>query len=614
MAQFDRINGRFQTVKLTFEERLIFKRNKWKVDPRAKCWWTDDIERALAVKEHAIGDAKEHLDNALAVRQAAVDASWAEDTVADFPAPEGKAYMPFQRAGIEYAVQRERTLIADPPGLGKTIQAIGVHNVIQAKRVLIVCPASLKRNWEREWNIWDVHGRSVGIAHSVVRREAQVDSTGEKFRDPDGKIVYKTWTEHVWDDSDVMIVNYDMLETFNEQIKYEIVEDEHGRRKKVERVWDLVICDEAHLLKTDTALRTMCVLGGKKKGKRSKGIEAKDFDPILAKRHLYLTGTPILSKPIELWNLIRACDPKGLGASWEYYVFEFCDAFVTNMGTDTSGASNLDTLNRILRERFMVRRDKQSVLKELPDKTRELVLLPKDKLEAPIKKEQNRIEAALAQYENDVLGIDTSDLFRYIDDISDKLATALANQDGEEPDWDAAVKTLSAPEQIMFTEISAAREEVALAKVGMVVDHIEKLVTSEEPVICFGYHKSVIRSIKERLEKKGIRVGVITGDVPAAKRQDVVDDFQDGKLDVILGNIIAMGVGFTLTRARFVVFAELDWVPAMIEQAEDRAWRHGQLNAVLVQHLVVDGSIEGRMAIALLEKMGIIKETLDSRN
>jgi SWI/SNF-related matrix-associated actin-dependent regulator 1 of chromatin subfamily A len=92
-----------------------------------------------------------------------------------------------------------------------------------------------------------------------------------------------------------------------------------------------------------------------------------------------------------------------------------------------------------------------------------------------------------------------------------------------------------------------------------------------------------------------------------------VDAFQNGDIDVIIGNILAMGVGFTLTRARFVVFAELDWVPALIEQAEDRAWRHGQLNAVMIQHLVVDGSIESRMAIALLEKMGVIFAALDER-
>ena len=147
----------------------------------------------------------------------------------------------------------------------------------------------------------------------------------------------------------------------------------------------------------------------------------------------------------------------------------------------------------------------------------------------------------------------------------------------------------------------------------MVAEHVQKLYDAEEPVILFAYHKSVVAELQKRLEGMGMRVGIVTGSVAPNKRQKIVDDFQDGVYDVILGNIMAMGTGFTLTRASIVVFAELDWVPAQIEQAEDRAWRYGQKNAVLIQHLVVDGSIEARMAMALLDKMGIISAALDSR-
>lgn len=599
MTQFDRIDGQFVTTRMYHKDRFALKRAKWKYNFRKKVWWTADEEKALLLQSWAIGGAKEYLDNAIAIRKAAIDASWAEDTTAEFPAPEGLAYMPFQRAGIEYAAKRHRTLIADPPGLGKTIQAIGLHNTKKLKKILIICPASLKRNWQREWERWDVHGLSVDQSASILKSEPVFAPDGERMRDHNGKPMSKSWTEHHWPSTDVCIVNYDMLDAFDDNIKAVS--------------WDLVICDEAHLLKTESSLRAMCVFGGTRKASRKKGIAKKEYVPVEARFHLYLTGTPILSKPSELWTIIRACDRKGLGLNWKKYALTYCDAQVSFGGLDSSGASNLDELNRLLRERFMVRRDKQSVLKELPDKTREMILLPKDKLETPVRKEKSRVESALEAYEKSVLGIDTSNIFRFIDDICDKLAIALEAQSGEEPNWDAAVKTLSAPEQIMFTEISSAREEVALAKVGLVVDHVIKLVECGEPVICFGYHKSVIKAIQERLEKKGIRVGVITGNVNPNKRQDIVDDFQDGHLDVILGNIMAMGVGFTLTRARFVVFAELDWVPAMIEQAEDRAWRHGQLNAVMIQHLVVDGSIESQMAIALLAKMGVIKEALDAR-
>lgn len=612
MPAFDRVNGVFTTrfangkSGIKPNEKFAFKRNDWKWNALRKGWETTDVEKARPLAKYAVGAAKEHLVAAERIREAMVDASWAEDTETDFPAPDGLKYMPFQKAGIEYAICRSKTLIADPPGLGKTIQAIGVHNAVKMDRVLVVCPASLKVNWKREWEKWDVHGLSVGIAHSITKREPVFDENGERQRDYNNKAMSRTWTEHVWPDTDVVVINYDMLDAFDIEVK------------DVE--WDLMICDEAHLLKTKDALRTLCVFGGWRKGARKHGVQVrkpKTYNAIEVKRSLFLTGTPILSKPIELWNLIRVCDPKGLGKNWDDFAFDYCGAYYDGNHLDTSGASNSEELNKLMRERFMVRRDKRAVLKELPDKTRELIMLPQDKLEAPVKRELSRMETALSAYE-DLVGISDADRqFRYIkaiDDLAAKLQYALDSQNSEEPNWDAAVKTLDEPDQILFTEISLAREEVALAKVGLVVDHVKKLVESEEPVILFAYHKSVVAEVQKRLVDAGISVGIVTGSVPSKKRQQVVDDFQEGKTDVILGNILAMGVGFTLTRARFVVFAELDWVPALIEQAEDRAWRHGQLNAVLVQHLVVDGSIESRMALALLDKMGVIHDTLDSRD
>jgi SNF2 family DNA or RNA helicase len=605
MASFDYQDGQY-VARCTYDERVIFSNARWVFDPKIKRWTTPDDERARGLYKHAVGQAKERLDNIRLVKHAAVAASWAESTETVYPAPAGLTYMPFQSAGIEYAMQRTHTLIADSPGLGKTVQAVGVANATNTVRNLVICPASLKVNWSREWRRWDVNNRSIGIVMSIPQREPVFDAEGERARDPNtSQLIFRTWTKHDWPDTDVVIVNYDMLDVFDSQIKT--------------TDWDLVICDEAHLLKTATTIRSMCVFGGKKPAvKEGKKVVEKAvlYTPICGKRFLYLTGTPILSKPVELWNIIKACDPKGLGKNWMYYVHRYCDAFDDAFGLDTTGASNLEELNQLMRERFMVRRDKEAVLKDLPPKTRELIMLPADRLEKPIKKERSRVESALASYEA-VLGLSDEDRgFRYIQTIEtlcERLTEALARQDRETPSWQQAINSLSEPDQIMFTELAEAREEVALAKVGLVVEHVQRLTDAKEPVILFAYHKSVVGELKARLERAGLRVGVITGDVQPNKRQDIVDAFQNAKLDVIIGNILAMGVGFTLTRARFVVFAELDWVPAMIEQAEDRAWRHGQKNAVVAQHLVVDGSIEARMAIRILEKMGIIYEALDYR-
>lgn len=105
---------------------------------------------------------------------------------------------------------------------------------------------------------------------------------------------------------------------------------------------------------------------------------------------------------------------------------------------------------------------------------------------------------------------------------------------------------------------------------------------------------------------------MITGETAQAERQAAVDRFQtDPACRVFVGSIKAAGVGFTLTASSHVIFAELDWVPGNITQAEDRCHRIGQTDSVLVQHVVVDGSLDARMADMLVAKQDVIDRALD---
>ena len=97
-----------------------------------------------------------------------------------------------------------------------------------------------------------------------------------------------------------------------------------------------------------------------------------------------------------------------------------------------------------------------------------------------------------------------------------------------------------------------------------------------------------------------------------ADRQAAVDRFQgDPDCRVFVGGILAAGVGITLTASAHVVFAELDWVPGNVAQAEDRCHRIGQTDRVLVQHLVIDGSLDARMAHMIVDKQAVIDAALD---
>jgi SWI/SNF-related matrix-associated actin-dependent regulator 1 of chromatin subfamily A len=95
-------------------------------------------------------------------------------------------------------------------------------------------------------------------------------------------------------------------------------------------------------------------------------------------------------------------------------------------------------------------------------------------------------------------------------------------------------------------------------------------------------------------------------------RQEAVDRFQRrGEVRVFLGQIQAAGVGITLTAASHVVFVELEWTPGLMSQAEDRCHRIGQHDAVLVQHLVLPGSLDARLAKTLVAKQRVIDKTLN---
>lgn len=492
-------------------------------------------------------------------RQAATEAqeaSRATDAAITVPAPDGLAYLPYQRAGIAYAAVKARALIGDEMGLGKTIQAIGVINGNPSiRRVLVICPATLRLNWKREMEKWLVEKRSTGIV------------TG---RDADG------WRDR----ADVVIINYDVVQ---------------NHRQAIDSIeWDLLILDECHYLKSDDAERTRAVYGGKaieekkdKAGKvKKKGKPA--VQPIKARRTLYLSGTPILNKPIELWTLLQNADPAGLGASFFGYSRRYCDAKQTRFGWDFSGSSNLDELQRRLRERLMVRRLKKDVLTELPAKRRQVIEIAANGCSDLIAAEGEAFKA----HEETLANL--------------QAWLELAKAEEDEAAYEEAGERLRVALSVAFEDMSRCRHELAEAKVDYVIEHLKGCLENG-PIVCFAHHKDVIKKIVAAFPGSVS----ITGDTSMTNRQAAVDDFQAGKTDLIVCNIQAGGVGITLVRSSHVVFAEIDWVPANLSQAEDRCHRIGQVNSVLVQHIVMEGSLDAVMARKIVAKQDVIDRALD---
>jgi SNF2 family DNA or RNA helicase len=443
----------------------------------------------------------------------------------NIPAPKGLSYLPFQLDGIRRAASLKNVLIADDMGLGKTVMATGTVNADPAARkILVVCPNSLKANWAKEFRKWDVKGLSVEILKA-----------GKSVQFPN---------------SDVVVVNYDLLRKF---------------RRELRRPWDVLIVDECHYLKNGKSGRTKEVFGGRVAGEK--------VSPIPAHRRIFLSGSPIVNRPKELWPLVRALDPKGLGANWRTYAYRYCAGFETRFGFDWSGASHTEELQEKLRSRFMIRRLKRDVLTELPAKRRQVISL---EMSAADRKIVEKEKQSYAQYER-----------------------ALADR---EP--------MDSP---AFAEMSRARKETALAKVPYVLEYLVDLLENCSKIVIMAVHHDAIDAIKLGLAEYGV-VG-IDGRTSEADRAAAVESFQtDPKVRVFVGSIRASGTGLTLTASSTVVFAELDWVPGNITQAEDRCHRIGATAPVNIYHLVLEGSLDERMAEMIIEKQRVIDSALDEES
>ena len=531
----------------TQAEGMLAKEMGFHWDYLKKCWWTGLVDIARVFVPWADGSAKAKFDEF----NAQVNLSRATDANIVIPVPNGLSYLPFQKAGIAYAVSRPITLIADQMGLGKTIQTIGVINYDPTiKKVLVICPASLKINWGRELMKW--------IANKKLS----------------GGFVYG----NDFPDTDIVIINYDIVNKW---------------RWKIDSIhWDLVIGDEIHYCKNTTSQRSRAVLGWiSQSGKTSR-------PPIIADRRIYLTGTPILNRPIELWPLIRIADPEGLGSSFWGFAKTYCKAWEAPWGWDFSGCAveKMSDLQQRLRAKFMIRRLKSEVLKDLPTKRRQIIPIPGG----------DRIAAV----QQELLFYNQNNLELHIEEM--ELSRAIAEQEqvfADQQSYKEATLGLRTANKARFDKMASLRHATAIAKLPYVISYIVDMMEQEEKIVVFCHHRDLVEGLRKRFE--GCCV-VMHGGMKMPERQQAVDRFQneDG-VKLIIGTIGTMGEGWTLTRAAYVLFAELDWVPGKLNQCEDRLHRIGQQESVLIHHLVFDGSLDANMAKMLVEKQEKIEAALD---
>lgn len=427
----------------------------------------------------------------------------------------GSELRPFQRAGVAYAAQAKRTFIADQMGLGKTIEALATLEAVGAFPALIVCPASLKLNWQQEAKKW-LPNRTVSLFQKEVN-------------------------------TDISIINYDILKKL-------ISEEGQGKNKKVFSNYQFVgiVFDEFHYAKNADAKRTVYA-----------NAIAKNASICLG-----LTGTPVLNRPYELVSQLDILGRlEEFGGFW-HFVKRYCNAHKEWVGKryvwNFKGANHLDELNEKLRATCYVRREKTTVLAELPPKQRSIVPLNIDN-----RQEYQKVEKDLIKW--------------------------LIEQKGKK-----SAERAKFAEQLV--KIEYLKQLAARGKLAELFEWIESFLENDEKLVIFATHQNIIDIIAEKFNAL-----MITGETPQNQRQELVEKFQTNpETKLIVMNMKAGGVGFTLTASSNVVFCELGWTPADHDQAEDRCHRIGQQNSVNVWYLLASNTIEEKIYKLIEEKRQVV--------
>jgi SWI/SNF-related matrix-associated actin-dependent regulator 1 of chromatin subfamily A len=410
----------------------------------------------------------------------------------------------YQRVGVNFVERADgRCLIADAPGLGKTAQAIGYAQHKNLKTI-IVCPLSVVVNWQRE-----------------IKKFTGKDSTIWDSKSYDGKLSNQFHICH-----------------------YDAVAKVVGDLRKQE--FDLLVCDEATYLKNRQTIRAKSILGSYKERRKYPGIKTKYC--------LFLTGTPVMSRPIEAFALLNFLDKERFNN-----FFHFTQRYG---GWKGDAPRNLQDLHDRTKD-LVIRRKKDQILTELPQKQRNdlYVELTKD--------EQKEYKALLKE----VFGR-----------------------------WKVEKPSIGHMPKIQGFLIEK--------KIPRLVEMIDEFLDNDKPILIFSNYIAPLKLLNEHY---GDKAAMLTGEMSSKERQHTIDRLTKGEAKVGLFSLMAAGMGIDGLQHQIdtVVFLNCDWVPANHEQAEDRTHRIGQKGQVQVYYMLCAETIDEYMRDILKEKQQIADLVVD---
>jgi len=454
---------------------------------------------------------------------------------------------PFQRVGVDFLETTGRALLADDMGSGKTIQLI--RTVERLGPYALPVLVVCPNSMKYTWKA-EVEKWS-DLTASVV------DGTAAKRK--------KAIDSH----DDVIIINWESLRLHTRLAPYGSINlsDKEKELKELNAIdWGTVIADEAHRAKDA-------------RSKQTRALWAVSRD---AKHRFAATGTPIESNPSELWPIMNFISPQDFPRKTKY-IDRYClQSYNPFGGMDIIGLlpEHAAEFHAIV-DPMMLRRPKDVILPQLPPKLESVRYIP---FSGKKKKAYDQMAASMIAQLGDEMLVATSPISQFVRLSQFASAYAEINDEG-------AVE-LATPSN----KIDAFMEIIEEAR--------------GEQVVAFAESKQLINLAAKKLKAAGVGYGLITGDIDVPMRQVVMNQFQAGEIQVVLGTSAA-AEGITLTAARILVFLQRFWSSIKNQQAADRIHRIGQTaDKVEIITLATLGTVDEYREEVLAEKGEALQEIL----
>nr|WP_268542424.1 SNF2-related protein [Candidatus Nitrosotenuis cloacae] len=316
-----------------------------------------------------------------------------------------------------------------------------------------------------------------------------------------------------------------------------------------------IVCDEVQNLRSKTTQKYQAI-------KKLSALES-------VKYRVGLSGTPIYNRGSEIWPIVDILRPGLLGSFKEFCEY-FC--YVNEKGKAIVLENKRESLRNMLQKHVMLRRKKTDVLTELKEKIRYKEIIDAD-----------------------------------INYYNSELAKIWKKLEDERKEAQSAFDASTAYQRAIQSE----RQAAGVAKLPHVINFVKNIMEIEESVVVFCHHKAIHSLLHQALAE--FKPSSIIGGQSDTQRQSQIDAFQNGDTKLMIAGLRAGNVGINLTRARYVIFAELDWSPAIHLQAEDRLHRIGQKSTVFAYYLMGNGTLDEHVAKVLVDKSYEIDAIMDNK-